>query len=339
MDALEGQLEIIISQYERLRTLVVDADSVDRLEYLMQLLHGLEVPCLEALDMRFRGGLDSIIKRKFLTGGAPVLSSLAFRGISGRSCIPPLSAVTNLHLGVTRPQLDPAQLGDVLASVSSLKKLFIAEDGVSFWESGAGWPTINIPSLISLTIAYSARHPPYNSQLYKSLATPNLESFAIEGLPTVPSISDYCVDTKSVILDDAFLKLPPDIKYPRLQSLAVGICDMDSDVFLFLCKALPTVGRVSFWRQQYNTTLPLLEHFEEIPLLWPNLRHITLLPITYRNIDALRDVVSSRIRSGHPLYSIGHQNGLHDDPMLLDEDLEWLRNRVNLEVDESQPSE
>jgi hypothetical protein len=114
---------------------------------------------------------------------------------------------------------------------------------------------------------------------------------------------------------------------------------MGSDVFVNLCTTLPKVDRVSFWHQQLNTTLPLLEDFEELPLLWPDLHHITVFPITYHNIDALRDVVSSRIRSGHPLHSIGHQSDLYNDIMIPDEDIEWLREHVELVVDGYQPSE
>jgi hypothetical protein len=339
LDDLRHQLQIIISQIARLRSLTVDVARIDHLDYVLQSLHGLHVPCLEALHMRFRGGSNYSLRRHVLTGGAPVLSSLTFRGISGRSCTLPLAAVTYLHLGVTRPKLDPGQLRDMLTSMPLLRQLFLAVDGVSFWRPGANWPTIHLPSLISLTIAYTTRHPEYNSQLYKQLTTPNLECFAIEGLIVEPPVADRHGDINSVILDDAFINLPPDVKYPRLRSLAVATCDMDSEIFVYLCKALPTVNRVSFWHQQRNTTLPLLEDFEDIPLLWPDLHHITLLPLTFRNIDALRNVVSSRIRSGHPLHSIGHQNGLHDDSMLLDEDLEWLREHVKLEVDEHQPSE
>jgi F-box-like len=340
LSALRPQLAIISSQIARSRSLIVDAIHNRRLHYVMVHLSGLEVQRLEALDIRFRrasyhdGGMD------ILNGGAPVLSSLTMRGISGLSCTPPLAAVTRLHLGTTRPKLDLGQLYQVLTSMPSLKTLFLAADGVSFREPETSWPFIRIPTLTSLTIAYPAWHYEYNSKLYKKLVTPNLESLAIEGLTAGFPTINWDNNKQSVILDDdALVVIPPDPKYPRLRSLAVATFDMGSDVFVNLCKTLPKVNRVSFWHQQLNTTLPLLEDFEELPLLWPDLRHITVFPITYHNIDALRDVVSSRIRSGHPLHSIGHQSDLYNDIMIPDEDIEWLREHVELVVDGYQPSE
>ncbi|KIM81551.1 hypothetical protein PILCRDRAFT_496319 [Piloderma croceum F 1598] len=340
LGALRPQLAIISSQIARSRSLIVDVTHNNRLHYVLLHLYGLEVQRLEALDIRFRGASYHDREMYILSGGAPVLSSLAVRGISGLSCTPPLAAVTRLHLGTTRPKLDLGQLYQVLTSMPSLKTLFLAADGVSFWEPETSQPFIHIPTLTSLTITYPACHREYNSRLYKQLVTPNLESLAIEGLTTGFPTIDCDDNTQLVILDDddAFVLIPPDPKYPRLRSLAVATYDMGSDVFVNLCKTLPDVDRVSFWHQQLNTTLPLLEDFEELPLLWPDLCHITVLPITYHNIDALRDVVSSRIRSGHPLHSIGHQSDLYNDIMIPDEDIEWLREHVELVVDDYQPN-
>jgi F-box-like len=340
LGALRPQLAIISSQIARSRSLIVDVTHKNRLHYVLVHLCRLEVQRLEALDIRFRGASYHERGMYILNGGAPVLSSLAVRGISGLSCTPPLAAVTRLHLDTTRPKLDLGQLYQVLTSMPSLKTLYLAADGVSFWQPETSWPFIRIPTLTSLTIAYPAWHYEYNSQLYKHLVTPNLESLAIEGLTAGFPAIHWDDNKQSVILDDGTLVLiPPDPKYPRLRSLAVATFDMGSDVFVNLCKTLPKVDRVSFWHQQLNTTLPLLEDFEELPLLWPDLRHITVFPITYHNIDALRDVVSSRIRSGHPLHSIGHQNDLYNDIMIPDEDIEWLREHVELVVDGYQPSE
>jgi hypothetical protein len=217
LGALRPQLAIISSQIARSRSLIVDVTHKNRLHYVLVHLCRLEVQRLEALDIRFRGASYHERGMYILNGGAPVLSSLAVRGISGLSCTPPLAAVTRLHLGTTRPKLDLGQLYQVLTSMPSLKTLYLAADGVSFWQPETSWPFIRIPTLTSLTIAYPAWHYEYNSQLYKHLVTPNLESLAIEGLTAGFPAIHWDDNKQSVILDDGTLVLiPPDPKYLRL---------------------------------------------------------------------------------------------------------------------------
>ena len=333
LDNFRRQLPIIVSQTARLRNLIVEADVY--FGYILQKFSALRAPYLETLDIRFMGGMDTHLRHTFI-GGAPMLSSITVCGTSVRSCMPPLAAVTHLHLGATRAKMYPDELCDVLTSVPSLRRLILSANGVSFRLPAISWPVIRMPSLTSLTIAFILGHSTANALLYERLVAPNLEFLAVEWLANEPLLNDCRGDTNSMITDAAVINKSLPLKYPRLRSLAITVCDMDSDKFVCLCEALPSVNHVNFWQQQHNTTLPLLEYFEEIPLLWPDLRHITLSPTTFRNVDALRDVVASRICSGRPLHSVGHQSGLHDDPTLPEDNLGWLRERVKLEVDKYQ---
>jgi hypothetical protein len=250
--------------------------------------------------------------------------------------MPPLAAVTHLHLGATPAKMDPDELCDVLTSEPSLRRLILSAKGISFWLPAISWPVIHMPSLTSLTIAFILGRPTASALLYEQLVAPNLEFLAVEWLANDLLMGNCRGSTYSMVRDAAVVNESLPLKYPQLQSLAVTVCDVASDIFVGLCKALPSVSHINFWCQQDNTTLPLLEDFQEIPLLWPDLCHITLLPMTSCNIDALREVVLSRIRSGRPLHSVGHQCGLHNDPTLLEDDLKWLQEHVKLEIDKYQ---
>lgn len=307
LDEVGRSLEIIMSQFFRTRTLMIDARQADSLDVILHHLYRTNAPMLEALHVRLSDQLaDSPITLPVSSAGywegAPVLTSLALLGIGVGSCNPPLTILTHLHLGSTYPKRDYDELHSVLTSTKSLERLHLAIGGLRFPLADTS-KKISLPTLVSLTIGLERSGPVYHGRLYQQMSMPNLERLTFENV----------TNAHPVILWDAFIAKDPSQMFPKLKSLHLVLGDMEPERFVWLCEALPTATRVTVWQQSLNTTLPLLEVFEGLPPLWPELQHISVLPLTFRNLDSLRDVVTSRITTDHPLRSVGYPKSLETD--------------------------
>jgi hypothetical protein len=263
---------------------------------------------------------ESEIIRHIFPKGAPVLTSILLEGVTLQRYRPPLTTVTNLQLHGCFT-FGTANLRPMFSGLSALTHLVVDGDFFGDWELiGA----IELPSLRSCHIRPhdDAEQVP---GLLKAISAPSLQSLLIDAFIT-DEVSDLAHTW------DLTLVSP---KYPSLNSLTV--LSMPSTPssetkrgWRNVMRVFPTITHFTLSLDVVDRFLEALHPFESsVTPQWPDLHTLALIDRPrQRKPTMLRDTVSTRIASGHPIRKLRLSK-----PTLVSiaQDLEWLRERVEVE--------
>jgi hypothetical protein len=268
--------------------------------------------------------------RPIFLAGAPSLTTILLSGTTLQSCLPPLITVTSLHLHKAVGSYSLSKFLAALIDLPALTHLMIGCELSGIWPSMG---TIEIPLLHSLQI-----RPHFNAEqipgLLYIISAPLLHSLLLETLVAGE------VDCMHRTLD-----MTAASRYPSLRFLTVVV--MCTSEFRYtlgnwrtLMRLFPTVEHFvlathevdgflrSFDEQTYPPDSPSGPH-------WPDLHTLTLVDRpSYDLPTELRTAVSARINADHPLRKLQLSKSILAQ---LGDDLEWLRERVEVEEDTLYP--
>jgi len=175
-----------------------------------------------------------------------MLLSIELRGISFASCKFPLAHLTSLVLTHSNKALSPSELKRVLTTASSLRDLSLFGDIVSSGRDA--WTSIQIPSLVSLTLSPGA--DTLFTHLCMALVMPALESLTLQHFSS-ESIRIFIESMR-----------PYSPKYPRLQMLELrAVMSYDTSTtaqIIDLLERCPSITQLSLISFYPSTYIPLL---------------------------------------------------------------------------------
>jgi hypothetical protein len=254
----------------------------------------LYAPALETLVL---DGYRGLSLRKIFSAGAPLLSSVELIGVF---FLPPLEAVKHLKLhSGHRCQLSHAQFRDLIQPMRSLINLNLESRIIS--GSAPAYPTIDLPSVISLEIDISSCSVVEGVILFIDL--PSVE------ILTLRDYMDRVIRT--------FTHRPR--LYPNVRSLKI-MCPFER----FVIEEIPvatTLEFISFYPNVRDITFhgidptpivhALYERQSTDELLWPQLSSITIVPVGRSKVSYKKQLwtdivklVGNRVQLGHPISSV-----------------------------------
>jgi hypothetical protein len=269
----------------------------------------------QGLDWSWSNGVPQVF-----TGGTPLLSSLQLDGIGPRTCLVPLSAITNMSLcdisdsGLWKYE----QFYAVLGSAPALAELSIHGLIVDHW-GAHGNPPVYLPSLRSLWLSGKNTHVSY---ILLSLSTPQIEFLSLNGLTPF----NYHFVFQSNSATDA-------PKYSTVSSLVftrtVPLRQFSS---LF-----PSLTNLTILHCNPHSALQELVDVQLSPCApCSALETLTIFPLFYSGgydgalVQFLYELVNMRIKQGCPLYRLRLDNKSWS--LLLPETVEMLSGQVEVEV-------
>ena len=233
-----------------------------------------------------------VIESCAILNNAPNLINVRLRGLGLSYCRPPLNAVTELHLAVTRIIIPSTDFSKMVRSCESLITLCIYDDLVDPWPSGQ--PLIHIPSLRYLRIFGNVTGV---SQFLLSIFVPDLEELTIA--PIVPS-------DLIILQEDTSHNTP---RFPALKSLTLALAHGHA--------MQRTLGPASIcfpgiellilpkYHSKYFLSSFMAYGSDEAAPLWPGLHTLAVRNIDGRyNQNVLYEFVEERQRLGVPLQAL-----------------------------------
>lgn len=275
-------------------------------------------PSLRHIKIRFRYTLTGELAPVMFPGGAPSLTSMLLYGMPLQKCYPTLESLTHLELHESLGIIDVTRIRSLVASFPALTHLVLA--GGEFYDPDWTPRTIHLPSLRSLH--------------FRSQLDPNL-ILALLTVISAPLLDSLVLETLSLaeleLLDPS--RISPN--YPSLRSLVV---QMLSESYLLsywnsLAGAFPSVTHFTLSHDDLDTFFESLSEpgcrpeASNISPMWPGLQVLTL--VQGPRVNMLGATISARITSGHPIRTIRLSKSIIS--ALTDNDLEWLRARVEVE--------
>ncbi|KIM86221.1 hypothetical protein PILCRDRAFT_319762 [Piloderma croceum F 1598] len=318
----------------RLRRVFIVGNSPEDVFLIFRPLRLLRAPLLEILEVKaqeqeFRW-YDSPDPCLIFEGGTPKLKHLKVEGISLPSCQPPTSSLGSLHLG----PYEVSSLSEIQTAIAGANNLTDLHLLGRIQVSSSGMPELKIPSLRSLSVSIDPV-PLFDDLIYflGGLEAPHLEKLIV-----------HCTFLARRKPDFNFFS--GDYQHPRLLSLTLHcsatIRPWEAACFITM---FPSITHLTLEVDTYGSFEKLLhallpddhdsdpeEHEEQQQssfLAWSQLHVINLAFVSaedQRDLNALCDVISSRIACGVPIACI-QIPGLNCIPA---ETLRWLRERVTV---------
>jgi hypothetical protein len=320
--------EQLLHVVHRCRRLYVVGATVDDLFVVLHPLQELRAPLLELLEVRDLENPydDTDLSFRIFEGGAPKLTHLAIQGVDLPSCRPPTSSLIFLHLD-PRELFEFDEYQEAFDEASNLTHLQLSG---SEWFSDLSSHELKIPSLRSLMVLTGS-----------ALSFDDLFYFlAYLEVPNLVHLTLHCTFLARYQPDCTGLSP----QYRHLVSLNLH-CSASARAWEAGCLAwmFPSITHLTLKVDVYGSFEELLRclipgdfdpcveedwGLQEIDLLlWPRLRVISLSFVYWKDLDALRDVILSRISCGVPVECVQLAD-LDDIPV---ETLEWLREIVTVE--------
>ena len=326
--------ERLLFVVNRLRRVIIVGNKPEDVFLILRPFRLLCAPLLEILEVKaqeeeFRW--DTPDPLLIFEGGAPKLNRLKVEGISLSSCQPPKSSIVSLHLG-PHENTSLSEIETAIAGANNITDLHLLG---RIQIDSVGVPEFKIPSIRSLSVSIDPA-PPFDDLIYFlcGLQAPNLEKLIV-----------HCTFLSRRKPD--FNLFSGDYQHPRLLSLTLHcsatIRSWEAACFITM---FPSITHLTLEVDTYGSFERLLlallpddpdpdpEECEEQQksgsLAWPRLHIITLAaipPEDERDLDALYDVISSRISRGAPIGCIQIPS-LEYIPA---ETLKWLQERVTVE--------
>jgi hypothetical protein len=299
------------SHIGRLRSLHIESYSPAHIFQIIRYFTHASAPQLTKISIE-RSSLDGWKESQLfaldgyyqiLRGGTPLLSSITLKGFSLHCCLPPLSALTSLHL-----ERGPAmamsygRFRAVLLEPLSLAHLVIIGPIFDSPHKINNCATIELLSLRSLHIGYGPDGYIYENDEYfiedisSKLFAPNLECLSLS--------IDWNSDSGNFI--HSFIR-PLEMqqtaaRYPAVRSLRItnngAVRSFDEDIVTNLNSAFPILSDLTMIHGNCFLRYMVKNAMNPDNLLWPSLRTITLSQCA-QNIPA--EIVASRITVGQPV--------------------------------------
>ena len=291
---------------------------------------------------------DDYVPLILFGGGAPRLAHINIE-IPITACQPPLSSLISLHLRNYHNPYDIDQYRSILTASNHLTDLrllgTIADAEELYMTAVSKTYLIEIPSLRTLTVApsWSERSLSLYSVL-ASLHTPALESLAVQCCMTIDHISEF---------QNVFRNFEPP-RYPQLRSLTLKWANLSHPGPFWFPAALPSITYLSLLScKSPGRLLNSLIPFEGHPIAaeidapcnlmranyasdvadFPSLRDIYIRSMNSEDLAALCHLISNRISRNTPIVSV--QFPPTTISKIPQDQLEWLRERVRVEVFEA----
>jgi hypothetical protein len=257
-------------------------------------------------------------------GSASSLTSIFLKGLTLQWCHPPLTTVTKLHLCWTHEKMSPDEARAMLSGLPALTHLTVEGDFLCDWLPVGN---IQMPSLHSLQIRPRNDWNQFPALLHAISA---------------PLLYSLLLDTVMVDEVDDLVEILDASRYPSLHSLTFipGPTVLESGYSVLtwrkLMRAFPTVKRFTLSSDDVNCFLRSLDERMRLPELpatplWPDLHTLTLIDRPgYAAPTLLRDTMSARMTSGCRIRRLQLSKSIM---VVLRDDLEWLRGRVEVEED------
>ena len=326
LDYLEELLLMVVHRWRRISVVGTVAEDVFQ---IIRHFRWLSVPLLETLELK---ALDDELfpywaqPLYIFEGGAPQLKHIKIEGLSLSFCHPPPSSLLSLHL-------DPQQLsvlGEIQATLAGANNLTDLHILGNIGIPSSGLHELKIPSLRSLSILTDPAQP-FDDLFYflGSLEAPSLEHLTV-----------HC--TFLARREPDFDRISGDYQHPQLLSLTL-CCSGTIHPWEATCLVMtfPSITHLALEVDIDGSFKDLI--YELLPrdhdpdeqewqqqsdsLAWPQLSVFALFFWSWRDLDAICDVVSSRILYGAPIGCVQLPE-LSSIPV---ETLKWLQERVTVE--------
>jgi len=325
-----SMVSTLVPHFGHIRRLAIEADDNEHVvRQLVESLVDFRAPSLERLEISLELGNS---QDSFLWGEgvhifpscAPLLSSVALKGISLQCCKPPLGAITHLSLdsdGDGTMLMPYDYFCDALSACSSLIWLELRGRLFAFTPSNTAI-RIEIPSLICFAVGYPIyyRQDYYIRSIFETISAPALRTLSLNYMyrRTLQVAVDFVQSHQ----------LYPMLEHLRLEEPAVECITAD---FIRATASVThlTLVYVGGIPRKMAPLAPLLLHkYSPTPAdaLWPRLHTLTVFVFDGAFI---RDLITIRIAIGAPLVTLRIESGSYD--ALRPEQIEWCRARVKVE--------
>jgi hypothetical protein len=321
----------LIPHFGHIRRLVIESgDNEHVVQQLVESLMDFHAASLEHLEISLELGnsQDSTIWRErahIFSSCAPLLSSVALKGISLQCCQPPLGAITHLSLdsGGDGTMLMPYDyFCDALGACSSLIWLELRGRLFAFTSSNTAI-RIEIPSLICFAVGYPIhyRQDHYIRSIFETISAPALQTLSLNYMhrQTLQVAVDFVQSHQ----------LYPMLEHLRLEEPAVECITVD---FIRATGSVThlTLIYVGGIPRKMAALAPLLRHKHPpatpADALWPRLHTLTVFVF---DEVFLRDLITTRIAIGTPLVTLRIESSEYE--ALRPDQIEWCRARVKVE--------
>jgi hypothetical protein len=321
----------LIPHFGHIRRLVIESgDNEHVVQQLVESLMDFHAASLEHLEISLELGnsQDSALWRErahIFSSCAPLLSSVALKGISLQCCQPPLGAITHLSLdsdGDGTMLMSYDYFCDALSACSSLIWLELRGRLFAFTSSNTAI-RIEIPSLICFAVGYPIhyRQDHYIRSIFETISAPALQTLSLNYMhrQTLQVAVDFVQSHQ----------LYPMLEHLRLEEPAVECITVD---FIRATGSVThlTLIYVGGIPRKMAALAPLLRHKHPpatpADALWPRLHTLTVFVF---DEVFLRDLITTRIAIGTPLVTLRIESSEYE--ALRPDQIEWCRARVKVE--------